>query len=170
MMRMFLLLSMWFCMCLGALMFAKELHCKASDTGLVLSWLAWLFSNLNEDFEWPLSALKLLVLHAEDCISTMMRSQQQLTQEEWFTVVSSGNMFLKGWVQLAREGVESGLPYLAKVRPKHHAFQHVIDFLEVSVSRTNPARDACFMDEDCSGFVSLACGTESSCRTTSKSS
>ena len=136
-------------------MFAKELHCKASAMGIVLSWLAWLFSNLNEDFEWPLSALKLLVLHAEDCISTMMRSQQQLTQEEWFTVVSSGNMFLKGWVQLAREGVESGLPYLAKVRPKHHAFQHVIDFLEVSVSRTNPARDACFMDEDCSGFVSL---------------
>ena len=84
--------------------------------------------------------------------------------------VSSGNAFFKGWAQLAREGVESGLPYLAKVRPKRQAFQHILAFLEVSVSRTNPARDACFMDEDCLGFVSLACGAYLPRRTTSKSS
>ena len=50
---------------------------------------------------------------------------------------------------LSARRVDMGRPYLAKVRPKHHAFQHMIDFLQVSESRANPAYDACFMDEDC---------------------
>ena len=126
MMWMFLLLSMLFCMCIGALMFSKELRCKASDTGIVLSWLAWLFSNLNEDFEWPLSALKLLVLHAEDCISTMMRSQRQLTQEEWFIVVSSGNMFLKGWVQLRWSALPGESSAKTPCISAHHRFPGIV--------------------------------------------
>ena len=64
------------------------------------------------------------------------------------TAVSSGNLFVKDWTLLAKTGVESSLPYLAKVCSKLHYLQRLLDSLEKSCSRANPAMDACFLDED----------------------
>ena len=61
-----------------------------------------------------------------------MRGGRKLSLDDWFVAVSSGQDFIKRWFRLARAGVGMGRPYLAKVRPKHHAFQHMIDFLQVS--------------------------------------
>ena len=128
---------------------AKELSCKAADTSVVISWLDWVFTSLEYDFPWPLDELKEIVRAANVCLGTMMRGGRKLSLDDWFVAVSSGQDFIKRWFRLARAGVDMGRPYLAKVRPKHHAFQHMIDFLQVSESRANPAYDACFMDEDC---------------------
>ena len=131
---------------------AQEIHCKAADTSVIITWLDWVFTTLEYDLPWPLDELKNILHAAHMCVGTMMRGGRQLSLDDWFVAASSGNHFTKYWFRLAGVGVEMGMPYLAKVRPKHHAFQHMIDFLEMSESRANPAYDACFMDEDC-----LAC-------------
>ena len=116
---------------------------------MVLAWLAWLFRNLQlHELEWPLNSLKHIVEHVDGFLGTVMRGAQYLSPQEWLAAVSSGNLFVKEWTLLAKTGVENGLPYLAKVRPKLHYLQHVVLTLEQSVSHANPAVDACFMDED----------------------
>ena len=126
----------------------EGVHCKASDTAFMMAWLAWLFPNLEHDLEWPLSALKDIVQHAETCIGTMMRSGRYFTHSEWVETVSSGHLLVKQWVRLAKQGVDMSLPFLAKVRPKVHALQRMVQFLELSESLENPGYYSCWMDED----------------------
>ena len=86
--------------------------------------------------------------HVRGFLGTVMCAEQYLSAQEWLMAVSCGNSFVKEWMRLAKKGVQSSLPYLAKVRPKLHYFQHLLNALESSPSRANPAMDACFMDED----------------------
>ena len=78
----------------------------------------------------------------------MVRSGRYFTRNEWVDVVTSGHLLVQRWFRLAKQGVDVSLAFLAKVRPKGHALQHMIQFLELSESRENPAFYSCWMDED----------------------
>jgi hypothetical protein len=77
-----------------------------------------------------------------------MRAGRYLTEEEWEMAVHEGLRYVKRYTKFAKQHVQAGNAYVAKVRPKLHELQHMCDFLLESQSRHNPARDACWMDED----------------------
>ena len=52
-------------------------------------------TTLEYDLPWPLDELKNILRAAHMCVGTMMRGGRQLSLDDWFVAVSSGNHFTK---------------------------------------------------------------------------
>ena len=73
-----------------------------------------------------------------------------LSHEERQDAIVLGKLHLLTYQKLAERSVHDA-SFLFKIRPKHHTFDHMLEFM--SKSRINPGKFTCFRDEDFLGHV-----------------
>ena len=120
-----------------------ELHAKGADAVSILRFVSQKLQaqRLND---YP--ALLACVWRMERFLGVLSAASIFLTPDEAQTVVDTGNAYMNMYIRLANLAIQRHEFYF-KVRPKFHAFCHIVASYEQGNMR-NVYYDACFMDED----------------------
>ena len=120
-----------------------ELHVKAADAVAVLRFVSHKLQGQQlADYPGLLGCVWMM----EKFLGVLSSASMFLTAPETETVVTLGNGYINMYIGLANTALHRAEFYF-KVRPKFHAFCHVLASLEQGQNR-NVYYDACFMDED----------------------
>jgi hypothetical protein len=132
---------------------SPELPGKGSDCKLFIMFLNNLLTDMEVLPDSWLAQVSTCVWALAHALWTLDMAGWMLTEEEADQFVDSGNLFLACYVHLAADAVRQGRRTF-KLRPKLHAFHHIVLRIETRQSLQNPRFHQNFMDED---FVGRMC-------------
>ena len=120
-----------------------ELHCKAADAAVILSFLR---SKLEESpMQGPYCGLLAVVWAADELARCTMACGTFLTMEQQRHISTVGEVFIRSYAALAALACDRH-EYHFKIRPKFHHLVHMLR--DRRPSRRSPGWDHCYMDED----------------------
>ena len=126
---------------------------KAANTKIFNAFLAKKAS----DFDWgtPHTQLRRTCLWAyNEWHYVLDGADLILTDDQAAAAYRAGSLFLLAYGALASEAVANEM-YLWKLRPKHHYFQHMVEF--AAQYKMNPRKLQCLADEDYLGKIKRVC-------------
>lgn len=121
-----------------------ELRAKGADT---LVCLRFLCDKLHQKRPMKYDGIVACAWASVQFMGVLSHASLFMTDSERSTAVVTGRLFVRSYISLAYESLQSG-DYLFKVRPKMHYLLHIIDDIGLPGHSRNPFSDATFVDED----------------------